>query len=164
MKALKDIYTNKNIFRQLSKDMKLAYPTLDKDKFYNSLVKDLDTLELKARLERAADVCRQFLPKDYLPALKVLYRFAQGKDNRFIYMCLSTFVAKYGQNHYPQSIKAVRDFTQYCSSEEGVRTFLEQDLKRTLSIMQKWTQSKNTHIRRLASDGEGMGGYSFRVG
>jgi len=153
MKPLKDIYTNKDIFRQLAADMKKAYPALGEQEFYRVLVKDLEDLELKARIERAADVCYQFLPKDYEKALSVLYRFCEGKEDRLIYMFLSAYVAKYGRQHYRLSIKAIRDFTQYCSSEEGVRAFLEQDLEQTLNIMQQWTRSKNVHIRRLATEG-----------
>ena len=88
-----------------------------------------------------------------MKALDVLYRFVEKKENCFIYVFLPIFVAKYGQGHYRQSIKAIRDFTQYSTSEGGVRTFLELDLNQTLKKMQQWTRSKNTHIRRLASEG-----------
>ncbi|MGE0268590.1 MAG: DNA alkylation repair protein [Candidatus Omnitrophota bacterium] len=153
MKPLKDIYTNEDIFRQLADDLHAAYPPLKKKEFFNALVKGLDQLELKARLERAADTCRQFLPSDYPQALDVLYKFAEGKDNRLVYLFLPMFVAKYGLGHYRLSMKAIRDFTQYSSSEEGVRAFLCADLKETLRLMNEWTRSTNTHIRRLASEG-----------
>lgn len=153
MEPLKDIYTNKNILKQVAVGMKVAYSKLDKDAFSRALLKDLNTLELKARIERVADVCFQFLPKDYPKALDVLYKFVDGKESQLIYIFLPTFVAKYGQHDYPRSIKAIRDFTQYCSSEEGVRTFLELDLTTTLQTMLQWTRSKNVHIRRLASEG-----------
>jgi len=153
MKPLKDTYTHKGIFQDLAEDMKKVYPQLDKRIFYQALVADLEQLELKARIERAADVCRQFLPKDYVKSLDVLYRFVQGKSNKLIYLFLPTYVAKYGKKHYEQSLLAVRDFTEYSSSEEGVRAFIELNPKKTLALMKKWTKSKNVHIRRLASEG-----------
>ena len=79
MKPLKDIYTHKGIFRVLAKDFKRAYPRLDEEAFYHALTKDLQRLELKARIERAADTCRTFLPREYSEALHILYRFVKGK-------------------------------------------------------------------------------------
>lgn len=153
MQPLKDIYTNPKIFLQLAEDMHRAYPSLRKKEFSQALVKDLEKLELKARIERAADVCRAFLPEDYPQALKVLYTFVEGKENRLVYLFLPSFVAKYGQGHYRLSMDAIRDFTPYSSSEEGVRAFLSADLEKTLKLMNGWTSSANTHVRRLASEG-----------
>ncbi len=153
MQPLKDIYTNQEILRQLAKDMQSVYPALDEKKFNCELLKDLEKLELKARIERVADVCNHFLPEKYSQTLDILYQFVEGKENKLIYLFLPTFVAKYGQQDYPRSIKAIEDFTQYSSSEEGVRTFLEQDVGRTLKHMLEWTRSKNAHVRRLASEG-----------
>jgi len=153
MKPLKDIYTNKQVFKQLAKDVKRAYPKIKAEMFYDALIDNIDSLELKARIQRAADVCYDFFPKDYLQSLKILYRFVRGKKNNLIYLFLPDFIARYGQNYFSQSMKALSDFTEYSSSEEGVRTFLEQNHEQTLLIMLQWTQSKNTHIRRLASEG-----------
>lgn len=153
MKPLKDIYTSKEIFQQLADDMLAAYPPLKKKEFYAALVADLGQFELKARIERAADVCRRFLPSDYPQAVAVLYKFAENKPNRLIYLFLPAFVAKYGREHYRLSMEAIRDFTRYSSSEEGVRAFLVADLSRTLKIMKEWTRSGDTHVRRLASEG-----------
>lgn len=153
MQPLKDIYTNPAIFRQLSVDLKTAHPRVDQRALYQALTRDLDTLELTARIERAADVCREFLPHDYLEALKVLYKFCEDKPNTFVYMFMPMFVAKFGHNHYKESIIALRDFTQYSTSEIGIRTYLQSTLKPTLKSMHQWAKSDNTHIRRLASEG-----------
>lgn len=153
MKLLKDIYTNPEIFRQLADDMHTAYPALNKKDFYQALVENLEQFELKARIERAADVCRRFLPADYPQAVAVLYKFTENKPSRLVYLFLPAFVAKYGQVHYRLSMAAIRDFTQYSSSEEGVRAYLQADLKETLKMMKEWARSGNTHIRRLASEG-----------
>lgn len=153
MKPLKDIYTHPGVFKELSFDLKAVFPKLKEDAFYLSLVADLDKLELKARIERTADVCHQYLPKNYLHALKILDALVQGKENRLIYLFLPAYVAKYGQHDYQASMNAIRIFTEYSSSEEGIRTFIELDPDRTLAIMRKWAQSKNTHVRRLASEG-----------
>ncbi len=153
MKALKDIYTHRGIFKTLAEDMCKVCPKIDQALFYQALVANLDELELKARIERAADVCCQFLPKDYLKSLNILYRFLKNKESRLIYLFLPTYIAKYGREHYDASILAIRDMTEYSSSEEGVRTFIEMRPDQTLAIMLQWTKSKNEHIRRLASEG-----------
>ncbi len=144
---------NKDILRQFARDMKKVYPKLNEKEFYQALIKGLDQLELKARIERAADVAYRYLPSSYEQGLNVLYRFVEGKDNKLLYLFLPNFIAKYGQEDYERSIKAIRDFTQYSSSEEGVRIFLELNLNKTINYMMKWTTSKNVHIRRLASEG-----------
>jgi len=153
MKALKDIYTHKGIFRRLADDMKVAYPSLNKEMFYNSLIKNLHQLELKMRIERAADTCHEYFPKNYRESIVILNRFVKNKENHFIYTFLPAFVAKYGAQDFDLSIAALRDFTQYSSSKFGVRTFLELDLKRTLNSMIDWAKSDNAHVRRLASEG-----------
>jgi len=153
MKPLKDIYTHTGLLRELAGDMKKVYPKLNEKIFYRALVADLEQLELKARIERVVDVCHEFLPKGYLKSLDVLYRFVKGKDNRLIYLFLPSYVAKYGQDYYQQSMLAIRDFTEYSSSEEGVRTFIEINPDKTLKIMKHWASSKDVHIRRLASEG-----------
>lgn len=153
MKPLKDIYTTPSIFYQLSNDLKGVYPRLNQEAFYQALVKDLDQLELKARIERVADVCREFLPESYEQSLKILYRFCAGKENKFVYLFLPAYVARFGCDHFSLSLKALRDFTQYSSSEEGIRAYLSKDTARTLRVMIEWTTSSNVHIRRLASEG-----------
>lgn len=153
MEPLKNTYANKMILSEIARDFKKVYPALDEKAFSRALTQDLDTLELKARFERVADSCKAFLPEDYPKAIQVMLKFCEGKPNKLIYLFMPTFIMKYGRGHYELSMKALRDVTEYSSSEEGVRPFLEDDLKKTIKHMLTWTKSKNTHIRRLASEG-----------
>ncbi len=111
-------------------------------------------MELKQRVQHTADICRQFLPDNYPQALKRLYAYAATlNENSFSYMFMPDFVARYGTHDFKRSMQALKDFTQYSSSELAIRVFLQDDLDRTLSILKKWTNSENVHIRRLTSEG-----------
>jgi 3-methyladenine DNA glycosylase AlkC len=154
MKPLKETFYNKAFYRALARDLHTVYPPLRTDAFYQACTEGLETLELKARMIRAADVCRRFLPADYRRALGILYDYTESlSGNNFYYMFLPEFVARHGLEHYALSIKALHDFTRYSSSELAIRRFLESDLDTTLQHMRDWTRSDDVHVRRLASEG-----------
>ena len=151
--SLKDKYLNTDFFQQLSTDLKTAYPALNKKKFYQQCVTPLDTLELKQRLTHTTLTVARHLPDHYKQAINILYRFSEGLDNQFGYIFLSEFVSTFGKDDFKTSIKALRDFTQYSSSEFAVREFLKLDFDLTIKHMLEWTGHENEHIRRLASEG-----------
>jgi len=154
MQALKDQFFNVAFYRQLSQDLAVIDPDIDAQRFYRACTKDLSDLELKQRMQRTADVCRQFLPDNYADALKRLYAYADMiNENKFYYMFMPDFVARYGSQDFRRSMQALKDFTEYSSSELAIRVFLQNDLDRSLGVIKKWTSNKNVHIRRLASEG-----------
>ncbi|MEO0474244.1 MAG: DNA alkylation repair protein, partial [Bacteroidota bacterium] len=59
----------------------------------------------------------------------------------------------YGQDDWEASIPALEHFTQYSSSEFAVRPFILKDPDRMLTVIQKWANHPNYHVRRLASEG-----------
>lgn len=153
MELLKDKLAGRKILREVSRDLKKAYPELDNEKFSKTLLSGLNKRELKNRILHLTQTVHRFLPGDYPEALKILYRFINGKACKFIYIFLPTFVMCYGRAHYKLSMRALRDFTEYSTSEEGVRPYLEDNLSETLRQMMIWAQSDSVHIRRLASEG-----------
>ena len=154
MQALKDQFYNAAFYRQLSQDLSDIDPNIDARRFYKACTKNLSTLELKQRMQRTADVCWQFFPDNYNDSLKRLYAYAERiNENKFCYMFMPDFIARYGAHDFKRSMQALKDFTEYSSSELAIRVFLENDLDRTLAIVKKWTGNKNVHIRRLASEG-----------
>ncbi|HEY5602380.1 MAG TPA: DNA alkylation repair protein, partial [Gammaproteobacteria bacterium] len=151
---LKDQFFNPGFYRQLSQTLARIDPGIDAKKFHQACIKNLAGMELKQRMQHTADVCRQFFPDHYPAALKRLYAYAATlKGNSFSYMFMPDFVARYGTHDFKRSLQALRDFTQYSSSELAIRVFLQHDLERTLAVINKWTDNENTHIRRLASEG-----------
>lgn len=153
MELLKDKLANERILSAVVQDLKSVYPELKHKAFLEELLLNLTQKALKERVRHLAALCQKYLPQPYKDALLILYRFTESKENHFIYLFLPTFVMLFGRKEHGLSMKALRDFTQYSSSEEGVRPFLEDDLGNTLSHMMRWTRSKNQHIRRLASEG-----------
>ena len=154
MQLLKDQFYNPAFYRKLSRQLSVIYPDMNANRFYQDCIKELDNLELKQRMTRTSEVCRKFLPDNYASALKVLYEFADTlEDNKFSYMFMPDFVARYGRHDFKRSIQALKDFTQYCSSELAIRVFLQDDFERALKIIKKWTQDDNVHVRRLSSEG-----------
>lgn len=154
MKALKDEFFNKAFYRWLSAVLAECAPRIDRKQFYNFCIKNLSQLELKQRLTHTTLACRQFFPSDYRKSLKILYQLAERiENNSFSYMFMPDFVSTYGNSHYDISMQALKDFTQYSSSEFAVRTFLKQDFEKTIKLMMDWTQDNNVHVRRLASEG-----------
>lgn len=154
MQALKDQFFNVAFYRQLSQDLSVIDPDIDARQFYRACTKDLSKLELKQRMQRTTDVCRQFFPDNYADALKRLYAYADMiNENKFCYMFMPDFVARYGAHDFKRSMQALKDFTEYSSSELAIRVFLQNDFDRSLGVVKKWTSNKNVHIRRLASEG-----------
>jgi len=151
--ALKDKYLNKDFFLDFSADLKSVYPTLNKKKFYQQCISPLDQLELMQRITHLTKTVADHLPGNYKKSISTLYDLSEIIDEKFGYLFMSEFVSTYGLNDYKTSIKALRDFTHHSSSEFAVRVFLEQDFKRTITHMQKWTEHEHEHIRRLASEG-----------
>ncbi|WP_455207861.1 DNA alkylation repair protein [Kaarinaea lacus] len=154
MQLLKDQFFSAGFYRQLGQTLARIDPAIDAKIFYRACVRKLSELELKQRMQRTAEVCHQFFPDNYAEALKRLYAYAETlNDNSFSYMFMPDFVARYGTHDFKRSMQALKDFTQYSSSELAIRVFLQQDLERTLTVIKKWTHDKNVHIRRLTSEG-----------
>lgn len=108
--------------------------------------------ELKQRMRHITNGLYQYLPKDYGVALEVLKQ-AAPRFGGFEAMYFPDFVEVYGLDDWGQSLPALEHFTQYSSSEFAVRPFILQDQKRMMQKMNVWANSKNHHVRRLASEG-----------
>jgi 3-methyladenine DNA glycosylase AlkC len=68
-------------------------------------------------------------------------------------MPVAKYVEKYGLAHFSKSMKAIEEITKRNTGEYAIRPYLEKYPKRTLVQLKKWSLSKNTHVRRLASEG-----------
>jgi len=154
MELLKDLYYGPNFYKGLAEQIKTVFPELNKQIFYKQAIAGLDELELKQRVTRTAQICRQHLPANYKKSLRVLYRYSEClTDDSFSNIFIPEFVATYGQDCYALSMQALKDFTRHSSSEFAIRIFLTNDLKRTLKIMCDWSRDESYHVRRLASEG-----------
>lgn len=139
-------------YEDLASSLREVHPTFDRTGFVAAAVDDLDTLELKQRMTRAAELCRQYLPQDYGTALELLCRVAPRYDGQFRGMYAAEFIGLYGLDDPERSLEALKWLTPFSSSEFGVRPFIRQDLDRTLAVVTTWASDDNHHVRRLASE------------
>jgi len=153
MELLKDQYYSPVFYKKLASQLKRVYPALDTKKFVRDATKDLDSLELKQRIVRASETCRRHFPDNFRKSLNILYALAENIEANFAYLFMPDFVARYGEQYRDLSLLALKDFTQYSSSELAIRTFLARDFDATLSTMMQWSRDENYHVRRLASEG-----------
>ena len=153
MEALKDKYFNKAFYKRLSQQFAQVYPDFKPTAFYTAAIQGLESLELKQRITHTTDLSAQYLPSNYIDALKVLYALSEIIEEDFPYLFMPDYVARYGQDHYRESMQALRDFTEYSSSELAIRIFLQNRLKDTMKFAYQWAEDDRYHVRRLASEG-----------
>jgi len=150
--ALKEMF-NAARFRHIARDTAAVYPKFDPKRFLALTLPDLEPCNLLQRLRRVTEGLRATLPPDYPKALAILRRLAPRTERGFVSLFLPDFVGLYGLDHFDESMEALKFFTPFGSSEFGIRPFLRQDLRRTLTVMEGWTRSEDDHVRRLASEG-----------
>lgn len=152
MELLKDRFFNPTVYAQLTEDLAHAYPQLDKNGFFKALTAELDTLELKQRLQRTVETFHQFLPDDFRSAVEILKEVAP-KLSDFTGIAVADYVGAYGQSDFDYSLDALHYVTQFASAEFAIREFLRTDFDRTLERIIDWSCDDNEHVRRLASEG-----------
>ncbi len=152
MDALKNWF-NPGFYEGLADVIGKAHRPFDVDSFYRDAVDGLETLSLKERLQRTAQISRKYLPDDFRRAVQILYKVAPFYDGEFTGMFCPEFVGLYGLDDFEFSLDALEYFTPFSSSEMAVREFLRRDPKRTLRVMERWSRDSNDHVRRLSSEG-----------
>jgi len=146
---------NKETVSGFARAISAVYEPFEVDKFIKTTVDDTwESLELMARGKRITTQMREFLPKDYNTALRIMDKVIVDCEP-FFKMCFPTFVELYGQDEadWDLSMHAMELFTQYSSSEFAVRPFIVKHEKRMMQQMYAWSKHENEHVRRLSSEG-----------
>jgi 3-methyladenine DNA glycosylase AlkC len=151
--TLKDLYFNPAYYKNLAAEIKKAYSAFAAEEFYKDAIRNLNKLELNARMRQTSVALRKHLPEDYESALKILFIVAPRIDGGYANLVYPDFVSQYGHDHFDASMAALKFFTRHGSSEFAIREFLKRDFTRTIAVMKKWAGDKNHHVRRLASEG-----------
>lgn len=150
--ALKDWFDEAR-FKSVAGHLAEIHPDFDRRKFLKLALTGLDELSLLQRMRHMTVCAHETLPKDYPETLEILRELAPRIDHSFVTLFMPDYVSFYGQEHFDNSMEALKFFTRFGSSEFGVREFLKRDLKRTLKVMRQWSRDKDEHVRRLASEG-----------
>ncbi len=149
---LKNLY-NESFIKTLCCNLEAAYTKFDSEKFRGCIFdEEWDNKELKQRMRHISQTLHKFLPSDYRESIKIL-KCVSPQFHGFEPMIFPDFVELYGLNDYKESILALEHFTLDSSSEFAVRPFIMKYNSKMMAQMEKWAESSNYHVRRLASEG-----------
>ena len=140
--------------------------TFNRVLFEETILKELDGLELKARAQLIADHLHVVLPEDHKTRHKIIREmlhpaddFEGGKQSDADGICgwgmmpLGLVIGQHGLAAFDESLLLLKEMTIRFTSEFDVRYFLLADQERALAIMQGWINDPNRHVRRLVSEG-----------
>ncbi|MBL4681135.1 MAG: hypothetical protein JKY88_10500 [Pseudomonadales bacterium] len=154
-------YFDQELGLLLAKKIKVYYPKFKTRPFVKVIQSSVEELELKQRVELIADALFRQLPANYHDALDILIKIL-GPENAketgmftegYWLMPVAFYVEKYGLDHYEESMHFVEEVTKRSTGEYTIRPFLLARPEETLAIAMNWSNNKNSHIRRLASEG-----------
>lgn len=136
-------------------------PSFDASAFQAAVMKDLEPLELKARVEKFADELFRALGQNFQSATEVLLQILGPENEKdtgmfkeyYWIMPIAKLVEKYGLDHFEQSMRAIAEITKRNTGEYAIRPFIEADPEASLGQMKLWSLESNFHLRRLASEG-----------
>lgn len=152
--ALKDIYTEEFLVN-FSRIVKNVYDDFPCEYFLERVQSaPWESLALRARMNRIAEVLGVCLPKNYGESLDIFYRI--DKDcTGFPYLFFPDFVSMYGlsEENWEFSMAALERFTLGSSSEFAIRPFILLNPEKAMEKMQEWSKHPNEHVRRLSSEG-----------
>ncbi|NOY85050.1 MAG: DNA alkylation repair protein [Nitrospirae bacterium] len=144
-----------------------AWPDFDRDRFVRAATNNLEMLELKARSEQITQALRKYLPEDYSHAGEIMLSSLTPEDGSdlsnipvntkgisgWAVMPMAHYVGLWGMHDFRLSMMLLKEMTIRSSSEFGIRFFLIEKQKETLTVLMEWTNHNNEHVRRLVSEG-----------
>lgn len=154
-------YFGKDLAVLLADKICALYAPFDKRRFVEEVVLAVENQELKQRVETITDALFHQLPSEYAKAAKILSGIL-GPENEaetgmfktgYWLMPIAFYVEKYGTRHFDESICLIEEITKRNTGEYAIRPFLIANPQKTLRVMQRWSKSKNVHVRRLAREG-----------
>ena len=151
---LKDNY-NKAYIQRVALEVSKQYRPFNKLKFIKLVLNSSwEELELKDRMKRIRFSLHECLPIEYNQAIEVILASSHSFGS-FEGMFFPDFVETYGieKKHWNTSLNALEELTKFSSSEFAIRPFIIESPERIMKRMLKWSESKNYHVRRLASEG-----------
>lgn len=150
-----------NLAKLIADKIKTVYEDFDGAKYIQTIKRECKDLSYTKRIELHADVLKEYLPQSYPKAVKILIEIL-GEENPnetgmfkefYWVMPIGKFIEKYGLDDFDVSIHAIEEITKRNTGEYAIRPYMRKHPQKTIKIMQKWSKSKNFHLRRLASEG-----------
>lgn len=150
-----------NLANLLSKKIVAVHKNFPSKDFCENVKKQVVNKSYTQRIEIIADNLKQHLPEKYTEALSILMQILGPENeqetgmftNFYWLMPVGKFIEKYGLDHFTQSVSAIEEVTKRNTGEYAIRPYARKYPDKTLAVCKKWAQSKNFHLRRLASEG-----------
>jgi 3-methyladenine DNA glycosylase AlkC len=151
---LKD-FVDTDAVTQIGAAIAEVHPGFDVVSFVAAVFDDeWEARALKQRIRHVAMTARVDLGGEYREALAVMRAAAERLTVGGIPVwCFNDFVEEYGVDDPDVSLPALEQFTKLASAEFAVRPFINLYPDRMAVQMCEWAQSRNAHVRRLASEG-----------
>lgn len=137
----------------MAKKIGRVYKKFDQSSFLKALLTDaFFQMELKERINAIAATLRNFLPEDFVKTITIFKKVAPTLGE-FENWALLKYIELYGIDNFDESIKAMKELTQFSTAEFAIRLFMIRYTKQMLSLMNQWVNDPNEHVRRLAAEG-----------
>jgi 3-methyladenine DNA glycosylase AlkC len=154
-------YFGKQLAQKLAGAIAAVWPEFPGRRFVSRVTREVEPLELKARVAVISQALNDSLPPKYAQALDILSQ-AWGPPNPnemgifehgYWLMPVAHWVETNGLEYPDASLKALREITMRFTSEWAIRPYLERYPEKTLSYLERWVKDPNLHVRRLVSEG-----------
>lgn len=149
---LKDEFDKKYI-KMLAANLQENHSRFNQADFIKAVFnKEWKEKELKQRIRHISENMKNNLPANYAEAIEILKPVSDNYSG-LQHLIFPDFVELCGIDDLQTSIEAMAYFTKKSSSEFPIRFFIIKYEKKMMAQMKKWANSKNEHLRRLASEG-----------
>jgi 3-methyladenine DNA glycosylase AlkC len=142
------LWINASVVKKYFKHTELS------EKELQSIIKKLDSLELKARVQLIALELKKNLPDQFPQALKQLLKITRReKLTSFELWPATEFIQTYGLDHIDESLKAMYELTSKFTAEFCIRPFINKYGDEIYEKLYVWIKDPNDHIRRWLTEG-----------
>lgn len=154
---------------QLGINLKIVYSNFDENKFVNETLSKVEKLNLKERGILIAQILKKYLPDNYAESIRIILDSLTpplketsnlGLSGLFYlphvsYVQLYGLEISYNNNNDPFeiSMEAQYELTKRFSAEFSIREFIRNQPERTFTVLYKWMNDPDPHVRRLCSEG-----------
>ena len=119
-----------------------------------SIINNLDSLELKARVRLIASELKKILPHSYPKALNELLKITKNQKLKSFELWPTTeFIQSYGLEHVDLSLRAMYQLTPLFTAEFSIRPFINKFEDEIYKKLLTWKNDPNDHVRRWLSEG-----------
>ncbi len=150
---LKDMFFTPVSMQAFGSAIQKAYPNFDLKRFLDLVFDEsFASMELKERMRHTTICLHRVLPQDYRLAIEIICQAAPNLKG-FEAMSMPDYVELFGREQLDFSLQKLAYLTQFASAEFAIRPYLDEQPQKALPYLLQWTEDKNPHVRRLASEG-----------